>query len=275
MAETAAQKVPEVQRIRGPEIKAFIKYSEGVPYLKALEKADAENHVIVSSKRHDKALVGSDEWKNHSEVYPCWSGTMTGYVEPETVFGKSKMFSKEAKAIVYTDPNDGQRYVFPVEEKYFEVKNGILAVAHPDFKLGYDGKDLVVLPEAGKVELVSDFPTKDGWYATDAKYGIPTGKETSSNNSEARYLYRVDDAGRAGPVARDCSGLLGYGYGRVVDLLLRPSGGLGVAVEEVARGAGAPLEAAQLRITQEGQRLVVEGTPEQLQAAVKLLEQLK
>lgn len=283
-----AQKVPEVQRIRGSNLSVLIRCANGVAYQKALESADTENRVIASSRRMDKALVGSDEWKSVKEGLACWTGTITGYVEPKTAFGKSKMFSKEAKAIVYTDPNDGQRYVFQVDEKYLGEKNGILVVEHPDFKLGYDGKDLVVMPEAGKVELVSNFPAKDGWYRTDAKFGIPTGKETSSDNSEARYLYRIDDAGRVGPVARGYDYLV-FNNRRYVGLGNRPSVRIGVVVEEPARGAGAakvagsessvsgsaPLETAQLKITQEGQRLIVEGTPEQLQAALKLLEQLR
>lgn len=268
-----------VQKITRPKLEVMITQRNGVAFTKAFEKAQAENRIIASNKRMDAALVGSDEWKSVKEVFACWTGTMAAYGAPGKKFGKE---------IVYTDPETKQRYVFPVNEEHRGEKNAILAINHQDFKMDYDGKDIVVIPEAGKAyDLLIQFPIKDGWYVADEKYGIPVGKETSSENPEARYLVRVDGAGRIGPVAR--GSLLGWG---LVLLGGRPSLGLGVAVEApdasfaasktapIIRGVeqsggGAPLEAAKLRITQEGQRLVVEGTPEQLQAALKLLEQLK
>ncbi len=262
MVETAAQKAREVQRIRGPDIKVFIRYSEGVRFIKALERADAENRVLVSNKRHDKALVGSGEWKSKCEVYPCWTGTMTGYEAPGKKLGTQ---------IVYTDQCDKQRYVFHVDDKFRGEENAILVVEHPDFKMGRDGKELVVMPEAGKVELVSNFPTNCGWYLTDAKFGIPTGKQTSSVNPKARYFYRLGDPGRVGPVVRDYN----FNLTNYVVLNYRPSVGLGVAVEENTPAEGALLEAAQQSIVQEGQRIVIKGTSEQLDAVMKTLEQLK
>lgn len=284
--------VSKKERIRGPEINVFIKYSEGVPFPEALKRADEKNYVILSSKRHDEILVKSEDWQKYEGLYPCWSGTMVCYVKPGVTFGKSKMFSRQDKAIVYTDSIERfnkQRYIFPVEDKYLEMKNSILVVEHPYFKLVNEGNDWRVVPELEKVGLVPNFPPISGWYAIDEEYGIPTGKEISLTDSRVRYLERINNKGRVGPVA--------CGYTNIESVLSRmhfalnrsPSFFFGVAVEATtSEGRNVACEGTnplfeyilhlgfskKIHLDVQKLRLMVEGFPlEQLEAAVKLLEQ--
>jgi len=218
-------KVKGKERIRGPKLAILVKRAKGVPSVEGLARA-GEDRVIASNKRLDKALVGTDEWKSISDVFACWSGTMTGYEKPGKKLGKS---------VVYTDPETKQRYVFPVPEDYKGTKNAILAVEHPTYILIPDGKDLVVdVKNIENVSLVENFPTSDGWYLTDEKHGIPIGNQVSSSNDDARHLWRIDS--RVGPVARGYAYCYGYGYfgyvnRRYVILYDGPSASLGVAVE--------------------------------------------
>jgi hypothetical protein len=255
-----AQKT-EVQRTRGPNLAVLVAYANKVPSEKGLRFANEGNLVIASSKRLDRALVGSDEWKqpNVRSALPAWSGTYTGYEE----VGK-----KLGKTIEYVDSETGFRHVFPVPEQYQGQKNVILVAEHPDYKLEVDGNNRVV--NATNVDLIQAFPSKDGWYPTDAVHGIPTGNQIDSSNTEARYLWRT--AKRVAPVARDV-----FDVRRYVGLDYRPSVRLGVAVE--AAEGSAPLEGVapvELKLTRESpDTLIIKGTPAQLDAAVRLLDQLK
>lgn len=243
------------ERVRGSHLHVLVSRAKGVPFERALVLA--EERVIVSNKRLDRALVGSDEWRSVREAFWAWSGTMTAYREPGQKLGEK---------VEYTDSETGHRWVFAVPEAHRGEKNAILVAEHPDYELEADGKNRVV--HAEQVDLVQGFPSEDGWYLTDSKHGIPTGEEISSSNDDARYLWRIDS--RVGPVAR----VLGYfNDRRYVYLYVRPSFGLGVVVE--ASEAGAPLEVGAPRITREGDKVIVQGTTEQLDAAVRLLEQLK
>ncbi len=272
-----AQKT-EVQRTRGPNLVVLVAYANKVPSEEGLRLADERGLVIASSKRMDKALVGSDEWQqpNVRPALPAWTGTYTGY---------DKVGKKLGKTIEYVDSETGFRHVFPVPEQYKGQKNVILVAEHPDYSLEIDGNNRIV--NATKVDGIQAFPGSDGWYPTDAVHGIPTGNQIDSSNTEARYLWRI--AKRVAPVAR------AFGYSRwYVDLDGGPSGRLGVAVEaadanvaeatlrplsEGQSGGSAPLESVapvELKLTRESpDTLIIKGTPAQLDAAVRLLSQLK
>ena len=254
-------KVKGKKRIRDPKLAVLVKRANGVPFVEGLAIA-GEGRVIASNKRLDKVLVGSDEWKNISDAFPCWSGTMTGYEKPGKKLGKS---------VVYVDSETNQRYVFPVPEDYKGAKDAILVIEHPDYTLERDGKDLVVaVKNIENISLVENFPSERGWYLTDEKHGIPTGNEVNSSNDDARYLWRIDDGSRVGPVARGDRSIYGYVLRRLVVLDVRPSDCLGVVVEAPARGAPKILQ-----VEQKDGELVIRGPPEQLDAAAKLLKQLK
>ncbi len=230
MVQTAQKTKPKTgntDRVRGPNLRVLVKRADGASYRKALELADKNNLVLASNKRMTKALVETDEWKSMREAFACWSGTMTGYKEP----GK-----KLGKFIEYTDLGDGQKYVFPVPEQYKNEKNMILVVEHPNFSLVQDGKNLVV--EASEVVGLTHFPEEDGWYLGDEEFDIPTGKEVSSSEEKARYLWRIDS--RVGPVAGN--DYINGNNGRYANLGDRPSNSLGVVVEFPEGGAPEKLE---------------------------------
>ena len=244
-------KVKRKERVRGPKLAILVKRANGVPFVEGLRMAEEKGLVIASHARLDKALNETGEWKSISDVFACWSGTMTGYEKPGKKLGKS---------IVYTDPETKQRYVFSVPEDYKGAKNAILAVEHPDYTLDKDGKDLVVaVKNIENISLVENFPTSDGWYLTDEKHGIPTGDQVDPSNDDARRLWRVDDGSRVGPVARsfDC---FVFDYRRFVYLYDRPSYGLGVAVEAPA-GSAPKIEAvpSQVSSVQEENGVLVKG----------------
>lgn len=216
------------ERVSGPKlVKLYKTTGNGIPFVEDLAIVEKRNRIIPSNKRLDKARVGSDEWEG-TYVYISWSGTMTGYEKPGKKLGES---------IVYTDPETKQRYVFPVPKNYKGAKNAILAVEHPKYTLVRDGKDLIIVSNPKNISLLERFPTSNGWYLTNEKHGIPIGNDVSSSNVDARYLERIEDGSRVGPIAR----MYLDHYCRYVSLHRRPSIGLGVVVEAPAQNEFEPL----------------------------------
>ncbi len=263
MAET-------VQLIRGKSLEIFRTNSNGLSARDAIRKVGEAGRVIASNARIGKALAG-DEYKSIKAVFPCWTGTMTAYVEPGTAFNKSKMFSKELQAIVYTDPETKERWIFPVGN-YRSEKNAILVSEHPDYSLEINGKEILV--KSSVIDIIPNFPEKDGWYLTDPKHGIPVGSEVGSDNPKSRHLWRVDGAGRVGPVARGC-GSLCYGGRGLVLIGDGPSVAFEVAVEAPEGGAAVEAKPAQITVTVSGDTLTVKGTPEQLKAVLEIIKSAK
>lgn len=218
------------KRMRGPQLAILVKRANGVPVVEGVARA-GEDRVIASSKRLDKALVGSYEWISIKDVFACWSGTMTAYKEPGEKLGDFGLF-------------DG--LLFPINKEYRNERNAIQVVEHPDYTTKQCTRDViewvqdvygillpknlteknsvVVVHDLGMVDLVANFPASDGWYPVDEKHGIPI-----VGSSLDRYLLRVDS--RVGPVARVddvCDS------GRYVVLDGGPSFSLGMAVEAPA-----------------------------------------
>ncbi|MDO8554745.1 MAG: hypothetical protein Q7S22_08100 [Candidatus Micrarchaeota archaeon] len=127
----------------------------------------------------------------------------------------------------------------------------------------------------GKISI--DLPLEDGWYVPDGNpFAIPNGQKTNAENPDALYLYRHQDRSFSGPVGRDDY----FVYRRYVFTFDGWSDASGVAL--VGRFAAAPLEtatgthsAAGLQLMRNPTELIVRGTSEQLDAAVRLLESLK
>jgi len=142
----------------------FIDANPGVPMVEGTKRADEASLVMVSNKRISRAT--SQEWRGISKAFRLWTGTMTGYAEPEKKLGQ---------AIEYLDERMGRRIVFPVPPEYQNEKNAILVAEHPDYALESEGSNIVV--NAKKVGIIEAFPAKDGHYAVDAEHGIPCGKE--------------------------------------------------------------------------------------------------
>lgn len=215
------------ERTRRPNLAVFVKSSEGVPMVEAIRRADEAGLAIAPNRRLSQALVGSDEWRGISEVFTCWTGTMTAYDMPGQKLGE---------IIEYLDSDTGVRYVFPVPKEQQGKKNIILVAQHPNVSLVRDGNGWIV--QATKVDAVEKFPTsKEGWFLGDPIYDIPQGEAAVHGNQDARYLWRIGK--RVGLVARTLSYISDYD-GRSVDISQRPSRGLGVAAE--APEGGAPKE---------------------------------
>ncbi|MCK4319761.1 hypothetical protein KAW38_04280 [Candidatus Micrarchaeota archaeon] len=195
MVETVQKQKQE--RIRGPAIEVFKTYKEGVSFPDALKLAEEAKGVLVSNERHDEVLVKRDAWRHIQKGYPCWTGTMAAYEEPNKKLGKE---------IVYTDPKTKQRYIFPTGDAEGS-RNVVLVAEHPDYTLVEDGENLIV--RASLVDILEDFPVSDGQYRTDEKHGIPIGRQVDAEREdalclwkEARYLWRIDK--RVGPAVRSC-----------------------------------------------------------------------
>ncbi len=209
----------EKQDVMGPKIITLAKYSEGLTFEEALKKANNQNLVIASNKAithalldHERALKKAtldndskleqlllDEFvKGIKEAFPCWSGTMTGYVKQgQTLLEGSERIEKlDSHAIVYIDPETKNRWIFPIPEEYLNEKNAVLVAEHPDYTLEADGTDRIV--KATKVDLVKDFATKErGWYLGDPKHNLPFGGPVIQDDATTEF-YRVDK--RVGPV---------------------------------------------------------------------------
>ncbi|MEK6981343.1 MAG: hypothetical protein AABX38_00295 [Candidatus Micrarchaeota archaeon] len=282
------------QRIRGPKLEVFISRLYGLPFDEELARADKDNRVIVSSKRLSSALIGSDEWKAIKKAFACWSGTMTAYVEPNVELGQAARrlsdlgdFPKLSKnqyehAIVYTDPQTGNDWIFPIPEKYLRVKNGILVIEHPDYGLDREGTNRLVLPvSVERVDLVEGFPVRNGWYLPDAIHGIPQTSQVDYS-TKARHLWRVDK--RVGPVrlGYDDMGGIDDINGRYVDFDDRPSNGYGLVTE--ASEAGTPAtkdeiktsrQSSVIQLNEGDSELIIRGSDAKIEAALRLLESLR
>ena len=219
---TVAQQISGKERMRGPNLVALVKMSNGVPMEEALAKADEVGVVIASNKRLSRALVGSKDWRSRRATFACWSGTMAAYDRPDQKLGK---------AIEYTDSETGIRYVFPVPEEHQGKKNIVLVAEHPEFMLVIDGKTRVVQSE--EVGAVYGFPVASkSAYIGDPRYDIPYGKKVERSTQDARCLWRIDK--HVGLIVR------GYAFdymGWGVDLCTRPSEHFGVNIEAASSHA--------------------------------------
>jgi hypothetical protein len=210
-------------------ISVFIPESSGVPMEEAIRRADEAGVVIASNKKIDSLIIRHG-WEMIKGAFPCWTGTMTGYVPPGRTFREAGEWNDALKshAIVYVDEKTKIRYLFPIPEEHLDKKDSILVTEHPDFKLETRGNDRIV--RAARTGLIERFPAQNGWYQADSQFGIPFGDAHAPDvDSFARHLYRKTK--RVGLVARGDDGYVDYSGRRVVYLFYRPSSGLGVAVD--------------------------------------------
>jgi len=163
--------------------------NKGLTQVKAIATANDKGVRILSNKEFDQRLVLSDTYKSEREVYPAWTGTLVAFKGEGAKLGD---------VVEYT--SKGITYILEVPKEYQNEKNAILVVNH-----GFiDGKAIIVPSEKGstityeitdksQIALLQNFPTSDGWYSADSKFGIPIGNEISSDNSDTRYLYKVQN----------------------------------------------------------------------------------
>ena len=224
---------PKILRIRGPGLEVLVTRKNGCSFREALRKADAGNRVIASNERLDDVLLPNipfmlvgdppenEELRAIWLAFPCWTGTVTAYQEPEKSLGST---------IEYIDERVNIRYVFPVPKKFKGVKDAILVAEHPDYTVEKDGDDRVI--HAAHVDLIEKFPAENGWYVVDPKHGITTCDNVQIPASKTRYLFRIGK--RVGPVGRSVMSPDHIDGKNYILLDAKPAQGAGVIVEAPA-----------------------------------------
>ena len=213
--------------------------SKGLTQKEAISTANRMGSRILANKEFDGRLVLSDTWKSEKEVYPAWTGTLVAFK------GKDE---KLGDVVKYTDSQTNTTYLFEVPKEYQKERNAILVVNHGFLASG----DALIVPnekgsivtydisDKSQVALLLNFPSSDGWYSADNKFGIPLGAGISSSNTDARYLYKVQNY--VGLLARGL--IVGY-YRRLVVAVSQPSVRFGVLIStEDAKVGAATLKPA-------------------------------
>ncbi|MCX6771863.1 MAG: hypothetical protein NTX79_07450 [Candidatus Micrarchaeota archaeon] len=216
--------------------------------IKPIDENGSIKGCILSNKEFDGRLVLSDTWKSEREVYPAWTGTLVAFKGKDAELGD---------VVKYIDSSAGITYIFEVPKEYRYEKNAILVVNH-DFLA--DGNALILPNEKGstityditdksQISLLLSFPSSDGWYNTDNKFGIPFGKGISSDSPDARYLYKAQNY--VGLLARGDGSFVNYDRG-YVGAGSQPSSRFGVLISTEATKVDAAtpkLETAKGEIT--------------------------
>ncbi len=239
------------------------KFNDKIPLLETLgivKATNAEygtNFRLIRHRVLNHLLTKTGTRREIRKVFPCPAGEGLAYEKPGTKLGNQIVFAGE----------NGSRVIISTGK--YKGEKGIALVV-PELTaddLQKDGKDLVIAVDA-RLVAVPDFPSEEGWHMPHEETGIPHGEKVEYSN-EARYLCRRYSSYVGLPVRDDDN----FGNGRLhVYAYCRPSLTLGVAVE-VPEGDAAKIE-GQLSIFQDGKRLSVEGTPEQLEAARNMLNLL-
>jgi hypothetical protein len=251
-----------------PNIVRIAQYdgNRGLTQTQTLAAANGMRARLLSNREFDGRLQ-TDTWRTEKEIYPVWTGTLTGYNRPNEKLGK---------AISYTDPGTKITYTLEVPSKLVGTKDIALVVNHlidaqgrPLFEHIENGNQVLVkVHDQSKIQVVEAFPRSDGWYLTEQN-GMPTGNKVNSSNS-ARYLWQVDGGSYVGLVARGYGDVIDVYYGRRnVGAYQQPSGRFGVLGETT--GAQAPAAArkngADLRTLAEGAANAVDRAVGQFGAA--------
>ncbi len=172
----------------GLRASVFIRAKEGVPFEKALEKAERENRVIASNRAVDGLLNSGDCWMPLREAFICATGTWIAYTEPDVRLGKM---------IEHTEA-DGIRFLTPVPRQFWDERNAALVAQHPFFRLEAHGNDRII--RAAKLDLIRCFPPASGHYLGEPDYGMPAGDEVGTGNPAALRLERARSM--SGPIHR-------------------------------------------------------------------------
>lgn len=228
--EDTRHKFARPSRIRGPHLRVFAREADGIPFRKAIARANRRDLVFASYKRLGGA-PGSRGKEGLGGEFPCWSGTMSAYAEPGIPFNKSRFFSPSERALAYTDPADKRVWLFPIPIALLGEKDAILILEHPNYSLVEDDKEVFVHPlDASLIACISAFAQKEGWYFREEGHRIPCGEEIGYTyfNMGTSYIHRLE--ARVGPVA--CGGLcVGSNPKRYADFCCNPSTPLGILVE--------------------------------------------
>ena len=190
-------------------------YQDGVTFVEAMKLCEGKR--MLSNLDADAILQDDEQRSEFSSMLPCWTSAFLIYEAPGVPFGE------------YVKDN-ATGWIFDVPKKFQGLKDHKIMLEFPDFTIEKGAYDMTFVKTNKLYEpSATPFPQKDGWYLVDG-FGIPTGKEVSSSDKNARYLYRRTTASLR-PVSR-WDGFDGDD-GRVVDCDRRPDyGRLGVGVVE-------------------------------------------
>ncbi len=229
-------------------------------YLEARRLASEKKMRLPSHVLHDDYFVRTERWKEVDEIYPAWALEILAYPEKNGAFAKGKdIIDSETGWVIPA------RYV--PGEAVGKKGTGLLVVPG---EIEEDGR--VVIHPAEVPAIVRPFIQESGYggavdEATRLPLFVPKESLKMFPDNDRRWLHRIDGSG-VRPLSRV---LYGYGHdgfgGRHVYASYDPALELGVAGESPS--VGAP------KMREEAGRLIVEGTPEQIAAAARLLEQLK
>lgn len=220
-------------------------YEKGKTQKEAVEEANRQGLALVSNTWADEDLnkhdgynkrtvtVGTGQGASEKKVYAIWTGTLIAYKKPGDDLGGE---------ITCVDSDTTEKYVISVPLQFQNEKDCALVVPHfiledgtPNIKYhamqgnaGHIDYQIKITDESS-IQLISDFPAKNGWYLPEASCGIPVGSGADSGNDAARYLYRATSSDYVGLVARgvdDDDGLRDVGAG------VQPSDRLGVLAQQ-------------------------------------------
>lgn len=194
-------------------------------------------------------------------VFPCPSGDVLAYEKPGAALGSQIVFVPEA----------GPRVIIPTwgYEGTPDIAIVVPNLAAGEVRSMKGGAEILIDVASSRLVAVPDFPPRDGLYVPHQGTGIPSGKE-AGYSPETRGLRRLASPYVGLPVRCDH---FYFNYWRYVYADCGPLECCGVAVEISEEDAARIEDPRRLRILREGGRIVLEGTPEQLEAAARAVEQ--
>jgi hypothetical protein len=175
-----------------PKLEVRFIAGSGAPLEEGLAAAKAENRVIASSKDIGLAITDLETYMALKKAFVCRSGDMAAYVAPGTSFREaSERITSLGNGhfLIYPDPLTGNRQLFQVPEEHLDKRDALLLARHPEYSLGIDGKDRVVL--ASRVWLMEKLPSSSGWHPGHPVFDIPWEGESPEANHNIRYLKRI------------------------------------------------------------------------------------
>lgn len=232
------------KKVQSESISVLDHYKQGKTQKEAVEAANSQDMALVSNKwadddlnKHDgynqrKEATGSGNGAKEEKVYAIWTGTLIAYRKPGEKLGSE---------IAYTDSQTSETYIFRVPVQFQNEVDCALVVQHSILENGasniiyhpiQNGAGIayeIKITDESSIQLIRDFPAKNGWYLPENSCGIPVGSGVESDNDAARYFWRVTDASYIGLVARGSDYVDGLRNVYAVDL---PSYRLGVLAQK-------------------------------------------
>ena len=220
------------KNVKAEDIVKIAPRSAGLTQKQAVEDANHRNLVLVSNTWADKDLNINDGINKRDDTYAIWTGTLIAYRKPGEKLGSE---------ITYTDSQTSETYIFRVPVQYQNESNCALAVQHSIMENGASnityhaiqkGAGIayeIHVTDESAIQLIRNFPAKNGWYIPENSCGIPVGSGADSSNDAARHLWRIENGSYIGLVARGVD----YGDGlRSVYACDGPSYRLGVLAQK-------------------------------------------